>query len=252
VRRNLSHFIPASCPEALRRAVRRNYVAFCLYLYESFRLDRLPASFFLPPHLALVDPWGVFRQKPLTQAAILVSVHSNWELIPGALHHLGLTSTLEAVVLGSNDQRLDALFDRLRSSVGVHSLLLDRAPLGSLRALKRGQVVILLGDRDYTGHGLTIPFAGERMSIPIGPAALAVQTGAPIVPLYLARHGHARFSLMVGRPIAAETGPAKNQQVERLTCQLADAMTRFIASAPVQWVAFHDAWKGGRPPNPTP
>lgn len=49
VARNLAHFIPARCPEALARAVRRNYIAFSMYIYESFRLHRLPTQFFQPP-----------------------------------------------------------------------------------------------------------------------------------------------------------------------------------------------------------
>ncbi len=81
------------------------------------------------------------------------------------------------------------------------------------------------------------------MALPLGPAALAVQTHAPIIPLYLARDGHTRFTLVVGRPLRAEPGQPKAAQVATLTRQLADTMVRFIATAPAQWASFHDAWK---------
>ena len=246
VRRNLAHFLPARCPEALARAVRRSYINFGWYLAESFRLSRLPASFFRAPRLTMVDPWGVFANRPLHGPAILVTVHSHWEVLAAVTHRLGLITGAEVVALGSGDPRIDALFERQRNAVGTRSLLLDRAPLGSLRALKEGKILGLLGDRDYTGHGLAVPFAGEPMALPLGPAALAIQTRSPIIPLFLARSGPTRFTLIVGQPIHADPELPKNQQAELLTRRLACTMLRFIAAAPAQWVAFHDAWRPGR------
>jgi KDO2-lipid IV(A) lauroyltransferase len=243
VARNLAHFIPGRCPEALARAVRRNYISFSWYIYESFRLHRLPPHFFQPPNLTLVDPWGVFSARPLRTPAILVTVHCNWELIAAAIHHLGLIEQVDVIALGSGDRAIDALFERMRNAVGARSLSLDQAPLGALRALRAGRILGVVGDRDYTGNGLRVPFAGEPMSLPLGPAALAVQTHAPIIPLYLARRTHTSFTLVVGRPIDADPTQPKAGQVSALTQRLAAVMARFIVTAPAQWISFHDAWK---------
>ena len=243
VARNLAHFIPVRCPEARARAVRRNYIAFSWYIYESFRLHRLPPAFFRPPALTITDPWGVFAQRPLRTPAILVTVHSNWELITAAIYHLGLIERVEVIALSSGDRAIDALFERMRNAVGAHSLNLDQAPLGALRALRAGKILGVVGDRDYTGNGLRVPFAGEAMSLPLGPAALAVQTHAPIIPMYLARRTHTSFSLVVGRPIHADPTCSKADQVVALTHQLAAVMVRFIVAAPAQWISFHDAWR---------
>jgi lauroyl/myristoyl acyltransferase len=243
VRRNLAHFIPARCPEALARAVRRNYISFSMYIYESFRLHRLPQQFFQSPQLTLVDPFGVFRERPLRTPAILVTVHSNWELIAAVIHRLGLVEQVEVIALTSGDRAIDALFERMRNAVGAHSLSLDHAPLGALRALRAGKILGVVGDRDYTGNGLRVPFAGEMMALPLGPAALAVQTHAPIIPLYLGRRSSTSFTLVVGRPIHADASKPKASQVTSLTSCLAKVMARFIATAPAQWISFHDAWK---------
>jgi KDO2-lipid IV(A) lauroyltransferase len=243
VRRNLAHFIPARCPEALARAVRRNYIAFSMYIYESFRLHRLPPQFFKAPQLTLVDPFGVFKERPLRTPAILVTVHSNWELIAAVIHRLGLVEQVEVIALTSGDRAIDTLFERMRNAVGAHSLSLDQAPLGALRALRAGKILGVVGDRDYTGKGLRLPFAGEMMTLPLGPAALAVQTHAPIIPLYLGRRSATSFTLVVGRPIRADPGKPKASQVIGLTARLAEVMARFIATAPAQWISFHDAWK---------
>lgn len=243
VERNLAHFIPGQCRDALTRSVRRNYIAFCIYLYESFRVDRLPATYFNAPHLTVSDPFGVFATKPHPGPAMLVTVHCNWELIAALCDRLGWTTAIDVVALSSGDPVIDGIFERMRRSSHAESLALDRAPLGSLRALKAGRILGLVADRDYTGHGMRLPFAGETMSIPLGPAALAVQTSAMIIPLFLARRGLTRLHLQVGRPLRADPDASKAQEVDRLMRELVTTMTRFIATAPAQWVSFHDGWK---------
>jgi KDO2-lipid IV(A) lauroyltransferase len=243
VERNLAHFIPGRCRDALTRAVRRNYVIFCIYLYESFRADSLPPRFFTAPRLTVSDPFRVFSTKPFQGPAMLVTVHCNWELIAAMCDRLGWTTAIDVVALSSGDPVIDGIFAGLRRSSRAESLALDRAPLGSLRALKAGRILGLVADRDYTGNGMRLRFAGETMSVPLGPAALAVQTGAPILPVFLARRGFSRFHFQVGRPLRADMQAPKQQEVERLMHELVATMTRFIATAPAQWISFHDGWK---------
>jgi lauroyl/myristoyl acyltransferase len=245
---NLAHFIPGPCAEARRRAVLASYRLFALSLSEGLRLGRLPEDYLAGERLRLVDPWKVFASRPLVGPAILVTVHANWELMLAAVQRLGLIAQVEAVTLRQGDPAIDHLLDRKRSLVGCRSLLLDRAPLAALRALKAGRILGLLADRNYTGTGLVVPFAGAPVSLPAGPAALAMQTGAPVVPMFLARQGHRRFLLLVGRPLRPSQSLPKAAQMRDLTERLAAAMGRFIAAAPAQWVAFHDAWPRPSPP----
>ncbi len=240
---NLAHFIPASCPEARSRAVRHAYRSFAAQLSEGLRIDRLPDWYLAADRLALIDPWRVFARRPLAGPAILVTVHSNWELMLAATHRLRLIEQVEAISLSHGDPAIDHLFERKRGQVGCRSLLLDRAPLAALRALKAGRILGILADRDYTGNGVRVPFAGHSMVLPLGPAALAAQTGAPIIPMYLVRTGPTSFGLIVDKPLHADPALPKQHQVVSLTEQLANVLTRFVAAAPSQWVAFHDAWR---------
>jgi lauroyl/myristoyl acyltransferase len=242
VRRNLAHFLPPGCPEALSRAVRRNYLNFAFSLCESFGMRGLARAHFQPPQLELVDPWGTFRTRPFVGPAVFTTVHANWIMALGAYHHLGLITSIEAIRLSHGDAEIDALFERVIAPFGCRSLLLDRAPLASLRALKDGRQLAVVAERDYTGTGMPVRFAGETTRMPIGPAALAVQTGAPVIPNLMARRSAGRFVLIVGRPVHADPTRPKSEQVAELTHRLARIHARFIAAAPAQWVAFHDAW----------
>jgi lauroyl/myristoyl acyltransferase len=190
----------------------------------------------------LVDPWGVFAVRPRTQPTIFATVHCNWELAIAVYHHLNLFTSCAVVTLSHRDPAIDALFDRIRSRFNCRSLLLDRAPLASLRTLKDGQHLCLVGERDYSGNGLRVAFAGGSLRMPVGSAALAVQTGVPVVPCLLARRSPTRFVLLIGKPLYADPTRPKTAQVGELTQRLADIYARFISAVPGQWIAFHDAW----------
>jgi phosphatidylinositol dimannoside acyltransferase len=242
VYRNLAHFIPSQCPDAIHRCVRRNYILFFLYLYETFRCDILPERYFRTPKLTLHDPFNVMKRAPLQGAAILVTVHSHWELVPFLINNFGISKNISIISLSSGDPEIDAIFDRLRKKSHNHSLDLKAAPLGSLRALKAEGQVGIVADRDYTGNGIPFRFAGENMLLPLGPAALAVQTQAPIIPFFLARSGLTRLHFIIGKPIIADPRKTKQEEVQRIMHELATWMARSIASAPANWVAFHPAW----------
>lgn len=242
VRRNLTHFIPSRCPDALSRSVWRSYTSFCRYVAATLRMDRITPRELAADRLTLVDPWAVFRRRPLEGPAILAVAHCNWELTGAVLRRSGMVADIEGVMLSSGDAAVDALYERVRSGVPGRTLWLGREPLAALRSLKAGRILAVAADRDYSHHGLRLDFAGQTMSIPRGPAALAVQTGAPIIPLLLARNGPSTWMLIVARPLKARPDQPKNAQVDRLTRELAATMQRFIAAAPSQWVAFHDAW----------
>ncbi|MDA3961765.1 MAG: lysophospholipid acyltransferase family protein [Planctomycetota bacterium] len=242
---NLAPLIPGTKPQALRRAVRRSYVAFSWMCVENLNLHRLPVSMCRAPFFQICDPWHSLAKPPLAGPAILVCPHVNFELAPAYLNRLNKMERLHAISLTHDDPEIDQLFDRVRATMGVQSLLVDEAPLASLRHLHDGHLIGIVGDRDYTGSGLSVPVGRRHIRIPVGPAALSVQTGAPIIPTFMARHGHTRFRFYLGKPIRPDTTLAKRYQVQGLTEQLTAWYTRCLRAAPCQWVAFHPVWEEG-------
>jgi len=241
VANNLAHFVPT--PEALARATRRSYVAFCMSVAESFAMGKIPQSRFTPRWIELVDPFGVFANKPRIGATIFASVHCNWGLATAACYRMGLVNSIASVALPYGDERIDRIFADQRAVFHCRSLLLDRAPLAALRTLRAGEHLCLFSDRDYTNQGIPVTFAGDTSIFPVGAAALAVQTGVPVVPFMMARRSAERFVMVIGKPMHADTTIGKSHQVQAMTQALADVFTRFVAAAPAQWVGFHPVWK---------
>lgn len=252
---NLAPLMPGCRGESLRRTVRRNMVLFGWTLIEHCTLHRIDARAGRPPNLSIHDPWRILADPPLAGPAILVCPHANFARAPALLHRMGILERLYAISLSHGDPAIDALFDRVRAAAGIDSLLVDRAPLASLRHLHDGHLVGIVGDRDYSGSGIRVAACGRHIRIPIGPAALAVQTGARILPTFLARRGTARFHLFCGRPIHPRPGVRKADQVRTITRELASWYIRCLRHAPSQWICFHPVWEstgGGKGLGATP
>jgi len=237
VARNLSAAVPAGDP--LRRAVRRSYTEFALTLAEAARLHR--DNWLSPGVITVHDPWRVFAARPLRGPAILATVHSHWDMLAAALHRLRLTESVLAPTLAYGDPALDRWLAERRGRWGCRTVTLDHAPLALLRALRDGQILGLLVDRDYSGRGIAGSFMGRPTRLPTGPAALAVQTSAPVIPILLARSSPSSFALLVGKPLRPDVKLPRGAQVADLTGRIADATSRLLSAAPAQWVAFHDS-----------
>jgi KDO2-lipid IV(A) lauroyltransferase len=100
--------------------------------------------------------------------------------------------------------------------------------------LRAGKVVCLPCDRDVTGSGIEVGFFGERARMMAGPAALAVQTGAALIPVSLWFDGDGwgvRFHDEI--PVPAEGD--RKQRVAAMTQQIARAFEDGIAAHPADW-----------------
>jgi KDO2-lipid IV(A) lauroyltransferase len=141
-----------------------------------------------------------------------------------------------------DDPGLQAWFERSRGVTGVRIVGLREARRELRAALRRGELVGLVADRDITGGGIPVDFFGARASLPVGPGLLAIETGARVFVASVRRAERGRYR---GR-IEAVPVPLAGTRRERLTGFLAaeaDAFERAISFAPEQWWAlFQPIW----------
>jgi KDO2-lipid IV(A) lauroyltransferase len=111
-----------------------------------------------------------------------------------------------------------------------------------LAALRGGTSVGLVGDRDITGGGLPVDLFGAPANLPVGPALLAVESGAPLYVVGVRRVGIGRY---VGRLDRVHV-PGDGSRRDRVTAAMAGiaaAFERIVAIAPEQWWAvFFPIW----------
>jgi KDO2-lipid IV(A) lauroyltransferase len=225
----------------LAAQVRRVYRAYGSYYGDSFRLpsvspEELDAGFshdgYHHVQEALEGPRG----------PILVMPHlGSWEWAAFWLSRVR-GHAITAVAERLEPPELFDWFTGLRRHIGIDVLPLGaEAGRGVMAALRNRHVVALLCDRDITGGGVEVSFFGEKTTLPSGPAALGLRTGAPMLPTAVyerdgKRHGVVRPPIDVTR-----TGRFRDD-VARVTQSVADVLEDMIREAPDQWHLMQPNW----------
>ncbi len=176
---------------------------------------------------------------------ILLSAHlGSPEYIFRAASYLGLEMVVLVEVL--SPPQVHALMDRVRATPGVRFVPADRGGVReALETLRAGGIVAILGDRDIQDAGISVPFFGERASLPAGPVQLALRTNAALLPIFGLREGAARYRVEFHAPLEFERSGDREIDLAAGMRQVAGALERGIAAAPEQWFALHAVWSGG-------
>src|SRR5580693_10571210 len=108
-------------------------------------------------------------------------------------------------------------------------------PFGILaQRLRAGRLVCLVSDRDVTGGGIEVEFFGEKARMMPGPAQLAVQTGAALLPVTLWFEGPGWGAQIYDEiPVPAEG--TRREKVAAMTQQLAEVYEAGIRAHPEDW-----------------
>lgn len=225
---------PAS--ENLAGLTRKTFQYFGKYLVDFFRFTRLrPEDIRRWVSIERLDHLADAHR--LGRGVLVVTAHfGNWEMGGAVLASLGYT--VNAVVMPQRMRRLERLLSRQREERGMRILPVGQAALGILRCLKRGELVALLADRDFSKHTETVGFFGQPARLPQGAAALALRTGAPIVPAFMMRQEDDTFLLRLHPAIR----PEQEGTLENIMNRIAASMEKEIGERPYQWFIFRNFW----------
>ncbi|MCW2522998.1 MAG: phosphatidylinositol mannoside acyltransferase [Frankiales bacterium] len=228
---------PAELDELVREGVR----SYARYWLETFRLPAMS----VPSILARASTEHADRlDAALAQGkgVILALPHSgNWEVA-------GIWLIARGQPFSTVAERLkpESLFDKFvayREGLGMEVLPLTGGPPPTERLKARlagGGVICLLADRDLSRRGLEVSFFGEPTRMPAGPALLAAQTGAVLLPVHVHYTDHG-WGQWVGEPVELGDGSLRTR-LQTGTQALADAFADRIAQYPADWHMLQPLW----------
>jgi len=182
------------------------------------------------------------RELKKGKGAIVLTAHfGNWELLALTLRVKGYPGS--AVGRKIYFHKYDQYLNSLRRIHDVNVISRDQSIRSVLRVLKAGRIMGVLADQDVDSvDGVFVDFFGRPAYTPVGPVALAMVSGAAIVPTFIVRHG-TRHTMMIDKPIElVDTG---NKEADMLTNtkRWSDAVESYIRKYPDQWVWMHRRWK---------
>ena len=246
-RPRLEYNLKVACPELttpeLRRLSRLNFRNHAKAYADLMTLPRMKVEAMRP--LLQVEGLEYLEQaRAVGKGVMVVSCHMGSYEIVSAIW----SATLTPVSFFAEELEPRPLFEWYRDTrarLGISVLPLH---LGGLRkvtqALMEGEMVITAIDRDITGTGHLMPFFGRPAPIPLGPAAIALRLGTPLLPVCVYRRPDDTFRAEGAPPIMAQsTGNARADEV-RVTQELLRHIEGFIRRHPDQWHVPHRIWEG--------
>lgn len=168
----------------------------------------------------------------------------SWEIAGAWIAQKGYPPVVVAERL--EPPELFELFTQTRTNIGMTVIAHDDSPTAKLlTALKNGEIICLVTDRDISRKGLAVDFFGAQKTFPVGAAALSLKTGAPIIPVctYLSHDSSVTISFRAAMEGHVETSEDKTQEIERITQELARVYEDMIERDPAQWHVLYDEWE---------
>jgi lauroyl/myristoyl acyltransferase len=229
----------------VRGAVRQMLYNFAYYWVDLFRFAQLPPE----RAAALVDRYTggehIAAALGAGRGALLVTAHlGNWEL--GGVFLRAFGSQLAVVYVPDQFAEVESARQALRRASGVVEIPIrpdeSLSSLPVLRALRQNQLVAVQGDRDFNDRGIAVPFFGAPAPFPAGPFQLALATGAPLVPAFIAYTSGHRFTIEAGPPIRLEATGDRDADVRRGLEAWVRTLEAAVRRWPTQWYTFFDYW----------
>ena len=173
------------------------------------------------------------------KGAVAVTLHlGSFELMPRIIPTYGIPTTVIGRPIAN--RLLRAELQRQRTSTGAE-LLMHRDVLPKmLRAVKKGRAVAVLNDQyARRSRGTFVPFFGVRASTSLGPAVLALRSGAPVVPVYTVREGPDHHRVVIRPPLETPDTGDRRKDAELLTARCNEVFGEIIRAHPQQWMWSH-------------
>jgi KDO2-lipid IV(A) lauroyltransferase len=139
----------------------------------------------------------------------------------------------------------------MRKRVGINNLYInpeDDSPVAILdvvKALRRNEIVAMLGDRVESQKTMTFEFFGRKTPFPIGVAILAMATEAPVLPVFVVMEKNRKYRGIIEGPIFF-TNPSRKDRdtvIQEGMEKLIKGFETYIEKYPDQWYNFYPYWE---------
>jgi phosphatidylinositol dimannoside acyltransferase len=237
---------PDTDGKQLRAVSREGMRSYARYWLEVFRLPVISRERILEDMRCTGEEQAAFGYMAAGRGVIFALPHmGNWEhagawiVARGADHFTTVAERLKP----------ESVYDKFvafRESLGMEVLPATGgvARFGVLaQRLRAGRLVCLLADRDVTGSGIEVEFFGEKARMMGGAAALAVQTGAALMPVTLWYEGPCWGAHIHEELPVPDTG-TRQERIAAMTQQLATVFEGAIREHPEDWHMLQPVFMG--------
>jgi KDO2-lipid IV(A) lauroyltransferase len=176
------------------------------------------------------------------KGAIILTAHfGNWELLGASIVANGYT--IRGITRQLRSKRLDAIVSAYRKKIGWQGIDRDKSVRDALRCLKRNELIAILADVDTRTQGVFVDFFARPAYTPYSPAAIALKTGAAILPTFIIRQPDNSHRAVVEAPLPLQRSGEREQDFLVNTQKFTKVIESYVRRHPEQWIWMHERWK---------
>ena len=164
-----------------------------------------------------------------------------WEI--NALVHALVLEPMAVLARPLDNRLLHDLLERVRRSTGNSVIYRRGAIRRVLRALGSNQAVAVLIDQHMqSADAVYVEFFNRPAATTSALAALAIKTGAPVVPVFALPLPGGRFRMVYEHPVEPPD-PADEQAIRQFTQRCTDVLEMYVRRYPDLWLWMHRRWR---------
>jgi KDO2-lipid IV(A) lauroyltransferase len=219
-------------------------------VYRHFAI--VTAEFFDMPYINRenIHEWVDVEGLENYQAAIangkgvlsIVAHFGNWELMTIAVPIY--LKPMYIVYRPLDSPVIDNMVEYVRTMNG--NVLIPKGGSGKkvVELLKENQIIGILSDQNVAAYeGVFVDFFGRPACTGVGLAVMAMRSGAPVVPAFMARQKSGKYKLILKPVIEAVCTDDYDADLQVNTQRFTKIVEEIIREYPDQWFWFHQRWK---------
>lgn len=236
-------------PEAeQRRIVRGAFTHFGRLLFQLLKFSTMSPE----AMLSRVEFEGEERVRHACaqgRGVLFVTGHFGFWELQAMVHALKLPP-MAVMARALDNVPLNALLERIRTRTGNSVIYRQGAMRRVMRLLQAGQAVgILIDQHIMSRDAIYVDFFNRPAATTSAVAALALRTGAPIVPLFALPLGGGRYRMVYEHPVELPSTDVSDP-VHALTQRCTDVLEMYVRRNPELWLWMHRRWRDEEAPPP--
>src|SRR5712691_6090111 len=164
-----------------------------------------------------------------------------WEL--HAMVHALRLEPIGVLARGLDNRDLNPLLEEIRQRSGNTVIYRQGTIRRVMRMLQAGHgVAVLIDQHIQSRDAVSVDFFERSAATTSALAALALRTGAPVVPVFALPLGGGRYRMIYEHPV--EPPPADSEDaVRELTQRCTDVLEMYVRRHPDLWLWMHRRWR---------
>src|SRR5262245_2471474 len=238
---NLSQSFPTRTPAELRAIARAMFRHFGRLLFEMLKFSTLSPQ----AMLRRVEFEGEDRARlayAQGRGVLFFTGHFGFWELHAMVHGLQL-QPIGVLARALDNPHLNTLLEEVRGRTGNSVIYRQGAVRRVLKTLAAGQGVAMLIDQHmHSADAIWVDFFERPAATTSTLAALALRTGAPVVPVFALPIGHGRYRMIYEHAVEPPPADAPDP-IREFTQRCTDVLEMYVRRHPELWLWMHRRWR---------